>query len=127
MRLLALAAACMLAACTPSAPTPASPERNVDFRVTTTPSMADRRFLVEFTSLSDRELCISANDWPTRQGELGVNRGPEAGDAVQRVRARETISAFVRFDQVEPAQRQGEAVRQVDFVPEPLFCAAVLQ
>ncbi len=120
-------AICLLAACTPSPPTPATPERNIDFRVTTTPSIADRRFLVEFVSLSDRELCISANDWPTRQGDLGVNRGPDASDAVQRVRAREAISAFVRFDQVEPDQRQGEAVRQVDFVPEPLFCPAVLQ
>jgi hypothetical protein len=123
----ATAAVCALAACAPSAPAPSAPVRNVDFRVTTTPSIADRRFLVEFASLSDRELCLSANDWPTPQGQLGHNRGPEAGDAVRRVRSRETISAFVRFDQVEPAQRLGEGARQVDFSPEPVFCAAVLQ
>lgn len=121
-------AACALAACSPSAPAPAAaPVRDVDFRVRTTPSVHDRRFFVEFTSLSDRELCISANDWPTADGALGYNRGPEAGDEVHRVRPRETVTAFVRFDQVAPAQREGDAVRDVDFSPEPSFCGGVFQ
>jgi len=127
MRFLIIASIMLFAACTPSEPAPTTPVRNVDYRVTTTASMADQRFLVEFRSLSERELCISANDWPTGAGALGVNRGVEDGDAVRRVRAGETASAFVRFDQVEPAQRRGEAAQQVDFSPQPVFCAAVLQ
>lgn len=116
-----------LAACSPSTPELADPVRDVHYTVTTTASTLDRRFLVEFRSLSDRELCISANDWPTRSGALGINRSPEDGDEVQRVRAGETISAFVRFDQVEAAQRRGDGVHQVDFSPKPFFCTSELQ
>ncbi len=80
MRYLVFAAVAMLAACSPSAPpAPATPTRNVDYRVTTMASTADRRFLVEFISLTDRDLCISANDWPTAGGELGANRPADAG------------------------------------------------
>ena len=126
MRTLILAALA-LAACSPSAPpSPATPTRNVDFRVTTTASTADRRFLVEFSSLTDRDLCISANNWPTAEGELGVNRSAEAGDQVHRVGGRDTLAAFVRFDQVPPESRTGEAVRAVDFNPEPFFCGSGL-
>lgn len=127
MRALAqsVIALAMLVACSPSAPTaPAMPTRDVDFRVRTMASTADRRFLVEFRSLTDRTLCISANDWPTTEGELGVNRPPEAGDDVHRVGGHDTLSAFVRFDQVPPESRSGEAVRDVDFAPEPFFCAS---
>ena len=124
---LAVAAALALAACSPSAPPPpATPTRNVDFRVTTTASTADRRFLVEFSSLTDRDLCISANNWPTSEGELGVNRSADAGDQVHRVGGRDTLAAFVRFDQVPPESRTGEAVRAVDFNPEPFFCGSGL-
>ncbi len=98
------------------------PARNVDFRVTTTASTADQRFLVEFRSLTDRDLCISANNWPTPEGELGANRSADAGDEVHRVGGRDTRVAFVRFDQVPPASRTGDAVRGVDFNPEPFFC-----
>lgn len=125
MRALFLAVISMaaLVACSPSTPEVAvAPVRNVDFRVTTTPSGADQRFFIEFVSLSDRELCISANDWPTGDGAFGYNRGPEAGDAVRRVGPRETISAFVRFDQLTPAQREGDSIRNYDFSPEPVFC-----
>ena len=126
MRTLILAALA-LAACSPSAPpSPATPTRNVDFRVTTTASTADRRFLVEFSSLTDRDLCISANNWPTSEGELGVNRSADAGDQVHRVGGRDTLAAFVRFDQVPPESRTGEAVRAVDFNPEPFFCGSGL-
>ncbi len=124
---LHLLAMCSLAACSPSAPTaPATPTRNVDYRVTTTPSTADRRFLVEFRSLTDRDLCISANDWPTAQGELGVNRPADAGDAVHRVQGHDALIAFVRFDQVPAESRQGDAVRSVDFAPVPIFCGSGL-
>lgn len=127
MRYLFLAAAAFLAACSPPAPpAPVTPTRNVDYRVTTTVSTADRRFLVEFVSLTDRDLCISANDWPTADGALGVNRAAEAGDAVRRVSGRNSIAAFVRFDQVPPASRAGDAVRNVDFNPEPIFCGSGL-
>ncbi|MBK6702811.1 MAG: hypothetical protein IPG56_02855 [Caulobacteraceae bacterium] len=123
MRYLVFAAVAMLMACSPSAPTaPATPTRNVDYRVTTTASTADRRFLVEFISLTDRDLCISADDWPTADGELGANRSANAGDAVHRVGGRNTLAAFVRFDQVPPASREGDAVRSVDFNPAPIFC-----
>ena len=126
MRLLILAARA-LAACSPSAPPPpATPTRNVDFRVTTTASTADRRLLVDFSSLTDRDLCISANNWPTSEGELGVNRSADAGDQVHRVGGRDTLAAFVRFDQVPPESRTGEAVRAVDFNPEPFFCGSGL-
>lgn len=119
-RVLALA---MLAACSPAEPpAPTTPTRNADYRVTTTASTADRRFLVEFRSLSDRDLCISANNWPTADGELGVNRSGESGDEVHRVGSRDTLAAFVRFDQVPPESRAGDAVRNVDFNPEPFFC-----
>mgnify|MGYP001580182815 CR=1 FL=1 len=122
---LAFFAACALIACSPSAPAPAAvPTRNVDFRVTTTASTVDRRFLVELRSLSNRELCISANEWPTAQGELGVNRSAADGDAVHRVRPGDTLIAFVRFDQVPPASLEGDGARQVDFAPEPVFCTS---
>ncbi len=124
MRALLLSSFAMLTlvACSPSTPVPAAaPTRNVDYRVTTTASTADRRFLVEFTSLSDRDICISANDWPTAEGDLGLNRTIEAGDQVQRVRAGDTLSAFVRFDQLTPEQRDG-GVSNVDFALEPIFC-----
>lgn len=122
--ILALAA---LAACSPSEPpAPATPTRNADYRVTTTASTADRRFLVEFRSLTDRDLCISANNWPTADGELGVNRSAEAGDQVHRVGGRDTLAAFVRFDQVPAESRTGDAVRSVDFNPEPFFCGSGL-
>ena len=127
MRRFALSAIAlaMSGACSPSAPESARvPTRNVDFSVTTTASTADRRFLVEFRSLTDRTLCISANDWPTTEGLLGANRPVEAGDEVRRVGARDTLVAFVRFDQVPPESRSGDAVRQVDFAPEPFFCAS---
>lgn len=126
MRALALIALA-LAACAPADPADTTPVRNVDFRVTTTASVADQRFLVEFTSLSDRELCISANDWPTAQGDLGVNRGSEAGDQPHRVRARDTLIAFVRFDQLTPEQREGDRISNTDFSPEPTFCGGVFQ
>jgi hypothetical protein len=122
MRYLVLAALALMA-CSPSTPTPPpTPTRNVDFRVTTTPSTADRRFLVEFRSLTDRDLCISANNWPTSEGELGVNRSADSSDQVHRVGGRDTLAAFVRFDQVPEASRTGDAVRSVDFNPEPFFC-----
>lgn len=120
-------AACILVSCSPTEPpAPATPTRNVDFRVTTTASTVDRRFLVEFRSLTDRDLCISANNWPTAEGELGVNRSAEAGDQVQRIGGRDTVAAFVRFDQVPEASRTGDAVRDVDFNPEPFFCGGGL-
>ena len=119
-----LLAACALAACSPSPEQARVPTRNVDYRVTTTPSTADRRFLVEFRSLTDRTLCISANDWPTTDGELGVNRPASAGDEVRRIGGRDTLVGFVRFDQVPPASRTGDAVRDVDFAPEPFFCTS---
>ena len=123
--MLTILALAVLTACSPSAPESARvPTRNVDFSVTTTASTADRRFLVEFRSLTDRTLCISANDWPTTEGELGANRPPGAGDEVRRVGARDTLVAFVRFDQVPPDSRSGDAVRQVDFAPAPFFCAS---
>ena len=123
MRYVILAVVALLTACSPAAPPqPATPTRNVDFRVTTTASTADRRFLVEFRSLSDRDLCISANNWPTAEGELGANRAADAGDDVHRVGGRDTLAAFVGFDQVPPASRAGDAVRSVDFNPEPFFC-----
>ena len=121
MRYLVLIA--MLAACSPSAPTPArAPARDVDFRVTTTASAVDRRFLVEFRSLTDRDLCISAGEWATAEGEWGASRAAGDGDEVYRVGGGDTLTAFVRFDQVPPASRQGDAVRSVDFAPEPFFC-----
>jgi hypothetical protein len=124
MRALLLAAA-ILGACSPEPPAPPrEPARDVDFRVTTMASTADRRFLVELRSLTARELCISANEWPTADGELGHNRSPEAGDEVHRVGARESLVAFVRFDQVPPASRQGDALQQVDFVPAVFFCGS---
>jgi hypothetical protein len=118
----------MLAACSPQAPeAPREPARDVDFSVTTMASTADRRFLVEFRSLSDRELCISANDWPTAQGELGHNRSVASGDEVHRVGAGENLVAFVRFDQVPREQRSGQALQQVDFVPAAFFCGSAAQ
>jgi hypothetical protein len=117
----------LLAACSPSEPeTPRVPTRNVDFQVTTMASTADRRFFVQFRSLTDRELCISANEWPTAEGELGVNRSADAGDEVHRVGGRDALTAFVRFDQLPPASRQGDAVHDVDFAPEPFFCGSGL-
>jgi hypothetical protein len=121
---LSLFAVAGLAACSPAPRAPATPTRNVDYRVTTTASTADRRFLVEFRSLTDRTLCISANEWPTADGELGANRSAEAGDEVHRVGGGDTLVAFVRFDQVPMASRSGDAVRDVDFAPEPVFCAS---
>ncbi|MCX7359114.1 MAG: hypothetical protein NT015_13350 [Alphaproteobacteria bacterium] len=122
-RALVFAAFVTIGACSPSEPdAPATPTRNADYRVTTTASTADRRFLVEFSSLTDRDLCISANNWPTSSGELGANRSADTGDAVHRVGGRDTLAAFVRFDQVPPASRDGDAVRSVDFDPEPFFC-----
>lgn len=127
MRYLVLASLTLLAACSPAEPpAPATPTRNVDFRVTTTASTADRRFLVEFRSLTDRDLCISANNWPTAEGELGVNRSAGASDQVHRVGGRDTMAAFVRFDQVPAESRSGDAVRAVDFNPEPFFCGSGL-
>ncbi|MGD9982427.1 MAG: hypothetical protein AB7H66_00255 [Hyphomonadaceae bacterium] len=115
----------VLAACSPSDPAPARvPARDVDFTVTTMASTADRRFLVQFRSLTDRTLCISADDWPTSEGYLGANRPPDAGDEVHRVGPRDTLVAFVRFDQVPPASRQGDGARNVDFAPEPFFCTS---
>jgi hypothetical protein len=125
---LAMSALLALSACGPSAPTaPEVPSRDVEFRVTTTPSLADQRFLVEFRSLSDRTLCISANEWPTAQGELGANRQADAGDQPHRVRPGDTLSATVRFDQVPAAARVGDGARQVDFVPDPVFCTSTPQ
>lgn len=116
-------AALVLAACSPSAPEQArTPTREVDYHVTTLASTADRRFLVEFRSLTDRDLCISANNWPTVEGELGANRSADAGDEVHRVGGRDTLAAFVRFDQVPSESRSGDAVQSVDFDPEPFFC-----
>lgn len=126
MRYLLFALA-TLAACSPAEPpAPATPTRNADYRVTTTASTADRRFLVEFRSLTTRDLCISANNWPTAEGELGVNRAAEAGDEVHRVGGRDTLVAFVRFDQVPAESRAGDAVQAVDFDPEPFFCGSGL-
>jgi hypothetical protein len=120
-----LGVALALAACSPSTPDAVRvPTRNVDFSVTTTASTADRRFLVEFRSLTDRTLCIGANDWPTAEGELGANRPADAGDEVRRVGARDTLVAFVRFDQVPPESLSGDAVRNVDFAPAPFFCTS---
>jgi hypothetical protein len=114
-----------LGACSPSAPETARvPTRNVDFSVTTTASTADRRFLVEFRSLTDRTLCVSANDWPTTEGLLGANRPAGADDDVHRVGARDALVAFVRFDQVPPESLSGDAVRNVDFAPAPFFCTS---
>jgi hypothetical protein len=122
---LSVIALVIVVACSPSAPEAARvPTRNVDFSVTTTASTADRRFLVEFRSLTDRTLCISANDWPTTEGELGANRPADAGDEVRRVGGRDSLVAFVRFDQVPPESRSGDAVRSVDFAPEPFFCTS---
>ncbi|MEQ1818879.1 MAG: hypothetical protein ABL871_09735 [Terricaulis sp.] len=127
MRYLVLAAVALVTACSPAEPpAPATPTRNADYRVTTTASTADRRFLVEFRSLTDRDLCISANNWPTAEGELGANRSADAGDQVHRVGGRDTLAAFVRFDQVPEASRAGDAVRSVDFNPEPFFCGSGL-
>ncbi|MBX3429877.1 MAG: hypothetical protein KF779_09865 [Hyphomonadaceae bacterium] len=123
MRALVFAVLAALAACSPSAPAPAAtPTRNIDYRVTTTASTVDRRFLVEFRSLTDRDLCISADDWPTSDGHLGINRTVADGDAVHRVGGHDTLIAFVRFDQVPPESRQGNDVHSVDFAPEPAFC-----
>ena len=123
MRYFVLATLALLVACSPAKPpAPATPTRNVDYRVTTTASTADRRFLVEFRSLTDRDLCISANNWPTTAGELGANRSADSGDQVHRVGGRDTLAAFVRFDQVPSESRTGDAVRSVDFDPEPFFC-----
>lgn len=122
MRYLMLAALALLTACSPSAPAPAKPARNVDFSVTTTPSTADRRFLVEFRSLTNRDLCIAANNWPTAKGELGANRPADASNQVHHVGGGDTLTAVVRFDQVPPASRSGDAMRAVDFNPEPFFC-----
>ena len=72
--------------------------------------------------MTDRDLCISAENWPTAEGELGVNRSVADGDAVHRVRGHDTLAAFVRFDQVPAESRSGDAVRNVDFNPEPIFC-----
>ena len=121
MRIVPIVA--MLAACS-EPPPPREPARDVDFTVSTMASTADRRFLVQFQSITARELCISANEWPTPEGELGQNRSPEAGDEVIRVGSRDSLVAFVRFDQVPPASRSGEALRQVDFVPQVFFCGA---
>ena len=130
MRALILASLALatLAACSPRAPeAPRKPMRNVDYRVTTMASTADHRFLVEFVSLTERDLCISANDWPTADGKLGVNRSAAAGDAVHRVGGHDTLAAFVRFDQVPAPSRQGDAVHDVDFAPQPVFCGSALQ
>jgi hypothetical protein len=117
----------VLAACSPEPPAPPrEPARNVDFTVSTMASSADRRFLVQFQSLTARELCISADDWPTAEGELGHNRPPGAGDEVHRVGARESLVAFVRFDQVPPESRRGDALAQVDFVPDVFFCGSAV-
>ena len=123
MRSFVLAALALLTACSPSAPPPpAKPARNVDFSVTTTASAADRRFLVEFRSLTNRDLCISANNWPSAKGELGANRPADGSDDVHHVGGGDTLVAFVRFDQVPPASRSGEGMREFDFNPEPFFC-----
>ncbi|MEZ5955967.1 MAG: hypothetical protein R3C27_01970 [Hyphomonadaceae bacterium] len=123
MRPLILSAIVLLTACGPTAPSASTtPMRNTDYRVTTTASTADRRFLVEFSSLTDRDLCVSANNWPTTAGELGANRPADASDEVHRVRGRDALAAFVRFDQVPLTSRSGDAAHAVDFDPEPFFC-----
>jgi hypothetical protein len=123
MRRLILTIAMLAAACSPEPPAaPREPARDADFTVSTMASTADRRFLVQFQSLTNRELCISANEWPTAEGYLGENRPADAGDEVIRVGSRDALVAFVRFDQVPAASRSGDAVHQVDFVPQVFFC-----
>jgi hypothetical protein len=124
MRTLALAAIaiCALEACEPSVPP--VPLRNVDYSVTTMASTADRRFMVEFRSLSNHELCISAGEWPSAQGELSANRSAGSGNEVHHVGPHDSLIAFVRFDQVPPGSRTAEGARQVDFALQPFFCAS---
>ena len=125
---LAVIAICAVDACAPSSPRPPPlPQRNVDYSVTTMASPADRRFMVEFRSLSNHELCISANEWPNNRGELGVNRSTGAGGEALHVGPRDTLIAFVRFDQVPPASRTADGARQVDFAPQPFFCVSGAQ
>lgn len=124
-RAFIFAFATLLAACSEPAPEPVrTPERDRDFHVTTMASTIDRRFLVEFRSLTSRPICISADEWPTADGVLGANRPDDASDEPQRVGARDTLTAFVRFDQLPPASLEGDALRQVDIVPVTYFCAA---
>lgn len=123
MRRFVLIIAMLAVACSPEPQEqPREPARDVDFTVSTMASTADRRFLVQFQSLTNRELCMSASEWPTVEGYLGQNRTTEAGDEVIRVGSRDSLVAFVRFDQVPAESRSGDAVHQVDFVPQVFFC-----
>jgi hypothetical protein len=53
---------------------------------------------------------------------LGANRPADASNQVHHVGGGDTLTAVVRFDQVPPASRSGDAMRAVDFNPEPFFC-----
>jgi hypothetical protein len=128
--ILSSAAVSALAACAPPAhgPPPAvesvyeAARRQIDYRATTVPDGSQQRFLIEFTSLTDRELCFNADRWPTAEGLRGVSRTPRVEGEMLRLAPHGELNGFVRFDQLNPAALEGDGARYIDFDPEPVFC-----
>ena len=128
--ILASGAIAVLAACAPPAPEQPpvvesvyeAARRQVDYRATTLPDLGQQRFVIEFISLADRELCFSADRWPTAEGLLGYNRTPRIEGEMLRLAPHGELNGFIRFDQFNPGALEGDGARYIDIDPEPVFC-----